>query len=63
MKFKPIKDAPISMNGSDQILCRFWYPHIKGHWVYFIAVPNGARTQTAGYAAPEEWCELPQGKE
>ena len=59
MHFKPISTAPKSENYYDQILCRFKYPYMDGQYVYFVAVPNGAETRAPGYAAPEEWCELP----
>lgn len=61
MNFKPIATAPVSSNSQDQILCRFWYPYLGGHWVYFVTCPNGADTKhPTGGADPAEWCELPK---
>lgn len=63
MKFRPMEEAPISKDVTQQILCRFWYPSLGGHYVYFVALANGVNTRASGYAPPEEWCELPQRKD
>jgi len=62
MNFRPIAEAPEYKPGTINmdILCRFWYPHGNGHWIYFTAQPNGKDTRNPNFAPPEEFFIPPE---